>query len=190
MERSWVIFILLFALQAGCAAQSSSGPVDFQPGSDVRGRIQSPSPGRGATEQSKRATIGRGKTAMDTGDAKDTFWNEPIDLEGAGSVVRADMLWDASGRILYMFARSNLRCTHGKSVEGDVLIGIYGKKNFLDKSPGSGWWVVNLGKDECEAPVAGLYGCKFDPRGNILACGRAELDARINDMAIVEATSF
>ena len=49
---------------------------------------------------------------------------------------------------------------------------------------------MELQQGQCEAPLAGLYGCKFSPRGQVLACGRAEIDARINDMAIVESTRF
>ena len=193
MNRILFTMSLWFVLSAGtnaAFAQGATGPVNFQPGSDIQRRYASPAPGPNATKQSKQATIGRGKTMIDTGDPKDPFWNEPADLEGAGRVVNADMLWDVSAKILYVFAHTNLRCSHSKSIEGDVLIAIYGKKNFLSKSPGSGWWIVNLAQDECQAPMAGLYGCKFDPSGNIVACGRAELDTRINDMAIVESTRF
>ena len=83
-----------------------------------------------------------------------------------------------------------VRCTHGKPVEGDILIGIYGKHNFLEKSPGSGWWVVSLAENECGVAQAGLYGCKFSAQDDIEACGRSELDPRINDMAIVESSRY
>ena len=114
----------------------------------------------------------------------------PNHLTSAGTVANADMLWDASSKIFYAFAHSTLHCTHGKAIEGNVLIGIYAKRNILSKTPGSGWWVVDLAQNECQAPLAGLYGCKFDPQGNNMACGRAELDQRINDMSIVEAMRF
>jgi len=186
-------FLLPALLVAGatlCAAQTASGPVDFQPGSDLQKRVSSPSPAAGATKQAKQSAIGHGKAMIDTGDPKNSFWNEPVDLAGAGTVVNADMLWDGSSKILYVFAHTTLRCTHGKSTEGDILIGIYGKKNFLGKSPGSGWWVVEMAQGQCQAPRAGLYGCKFGPEGTTLACGHAEVDPRINDMAIVESTRF
>ena len=182
--------LVLLATPAGCMAQAASGPVTFQPGPDLQQRILSPSPAAGATQQSRRAAIGSGKTMIDTGDPRNSFWNEAVDLGGTGAVVNADMLWDSSSKILYAFGHTNLRCTHGKSIDGDLLIGIYGKKNFLGKSPGSGWWVVNLAQDECHAPLPGLYGCKFDAQGTTLACGHAEVDSRINDMAIVESTRF
>jgi hypothetical protein len=193
MNRLVIFFSLLlivFAATAGCLAQGATGPVTFQPGSDLQQRILSPTPAAGATKQSQQAAIGSGKTTIDTGDPKNAFWNEAVDLGGNGVVVNADMLWDASSKILYAFAHTSLRCTHGKSTEADILIGIYGKKNFLGKSPGSGWWVVNLAQSQCQAPIAGLYGCKFDSQGSPLACGHAELDTRINDMAIVESTRF
>ena len=137
----------------------------------------------------KQAAIGRGKTMIDSGDPKSMVWSESVDIS-AGNVVNTQMLWDPTSKIFYAFAHTTLRCTHGKTVEGDILIGLYGKKNFLDKAPGSGWWVVELQQGQCDAPLAGLYGCKFTPRGQVLACGRAEIDARINDMAIVESTRF
>jgi hypothetical protein len=134
--------------------------------------------------------IGQGSTSIDTGDPKNSFWTESVDLSGAGTIVNTDMLWDASSKIFYTFAHTSLRCAHGKAIEGNVLVGIYGKKNILSKKPGSGWWVVELAQNQCQAPLAGLYGCKFDAQGNNLACGRAELDPRVNDVAIVEATRF
>jgi hypothetical protein len=192
MNRTLTIFSLLIGMLT-CAIVSAGqavGPVVFQVGPDLQKRYLSPAPGPGVTKQSKQAVIGRGKTSIDTGDPKNMFWSEPADLSGAGTVVNADMLWDASSKIFYAFAHASLRCTHGKTAEADVLIGIYGKRNILSKTQGSGWWVVELAQNQCQAPLAGLYGCKFDPQGNNLACGRAELDPRLNDMAIVEATQF
>jgi hypothetical protein len=193
MTRHFCYFLLPAVLLAGatvCAAQAATGPVDFQPGADLQKRFLSPSPPAGATKQAKQAAIGHGKAMIDTGDPKNSFWNEAVDLSGAGTVVNADMLWDGSSKILYAFAHTTLRCTHGKSTEGDVLVGIYGKKNFLGKSPGSGWWVVEMAQGQCQAPTAGLYGCKFNSQGTTLACGHAEIDPRVNDMAIVESTRF
>ena len=193
MTRHFSFFLLLAVLLAGvtaCAAQAASGPVEFQPGTDLQKRALSPSPAAGATKQAKQAAIGHGKAMIDTGNPKNLFWNEAVDLNGAGSMVTADMLWDGSSKILYAFAHITLRCTHGKSTDGDVLVGIYGKRNFLGKSPGSGWWVVEMAQGQCQAPTAGLYGCKFDSQGTALACGHAELDPRVNDMAIVESTRF
>ena len=184
---------LLVGLMVGTTivvAQGSVGPVIFQPGPDVQQRYLSPLPGPHANKQSKQAVIGTGKTSIDTGDAKNAFWAEPADVNGAGAVVNTDMLWDASSKIFYGFANTTLRCTHGKTTTTNILIGIYGKKNFLSKAPGSGWWVVELKQGECQAPTEGLYGCKFGPGGQVLACGHAELDPRINDMAIVEGTQF
>ena len=169
---SMLLVMLTVAIAAN--AQGSVGPVTFQVGTDMRKRVLSPGPGPGGTNQSKKALIGRGRAMMNTGDVKDPFWTETIDISGAGQVTSTDMLWDSSSKILYAFAQTTLRCTHGKTVDGNILIGIYGKKNFLEKPMGSGWWVVELEKDQCEAPQAGLYGCKFSPSGQTLACGRAE----------------
>ena len=186
--------LLLLPVMLGAAvstvAQAAVGPVTFQPNPELQKRVVAPSPAPGATNQAKKAVIGQGKTSIDTGDPKNSFWDETIDLSGAGQVVNTDLLWDGSSKILYAFARTTQLCTHGKTTEGDILVGIYGKKNFLGKTVGSGWWVVDLKQDECHAPLAGLYGCKFGASGELLACGRAELDPRINDMAIVESTRF
>lgn len=182
------LFVLLTAIFA--AAQGAVGPVAFQPSPELQKRGASPSPGPGATNQTKKAVIGRGKTSIDTGDPKNPFWSETIDLSGAGQIVTADMLWDPSSKIFYAFTHTTLRCTHGKTVDTDILVGIYGKKNFLGKPVGSGWWVVDLQQDQCSAPMPAMYGCKFGASGEPLACGRAELDTRINDMAIVESTRF
>ncbi len=192
MNRTLTFFSLLLGMLAcaAAAAGQASGPVIFQVSPDVQKRYLSATPGPGATKQSKQAVIGHGKTSIDTGDPKNMFWSEPADLSGAGLVVNTDMLWDGSSKIFYVFAHTNLRCTHGKTTDADILVGIYGKKNILSKTQGSGWWVVDLAQNQCQAPLPGLYGCKFDAQGNNLACGRAELDPRLNDMSIVESTQF
>ena len=187
MTRVFVFFAVLGTAIAS-AAQGAASPVNFQPGSDLQKRALSPSPG--PTNQARKAVIGQGKTMIDTGNPQSTSWNETIDLSGAGNVVNADMLWDSSSKIFYAFAHTTLRCSHGKTIEGEVLVGIYGKKNFLGKIPGSGWWVVDLQQGQCQAPLPGLYGCKFSSNGEPLACGRAEVAQRITDMAIVESTRF
>ena len=179
-----LVAVLVSAIAA--AAQGTAGPVNFEPSIELQNRAMSPSPGANAVKQ---AAIGRGKTMIDSGDPKSMFWSETIDIS-AGNVVNTQMLWDPTSKIFYAFANTTLRCTHGKTVDGGILIGMYGKKNFLGKAAGSGWWVVELQQGQCEAPLAGLYGCKFGPRGQVLACGRAEVDARINDMAIVESMRF
>jgi hypothetical protein len=191
MKRgTWCCVALLLASAMGAAGQAASGPVMFAPGPDLLQRYQSPTPGPGATNPSKKAVIGSGNATINTGDAKNSFWTEPVDLTGTGAGASADMLWDASSRIFYTYSRTNVRCSHGKSVEAGVLVGIYGKKNILGKTAGSGWWVVDLQEGQCQAPLAGLYGCKFNASGGNTACGRTELDTRINDMSIVESTRF
>ena len=181
-----LIFIAVLVTAIASAAQGTAGPVTFEPSVELQNRAVSPSPGANAVKQ---AAIGRGKTMIDSGDSKSVLWSESIEIS-AGNVVNTQMLWDPTSKIFYAFTNTTLRCTHGKTLDGGILIGIYGKKNFLSKAVGSGWWVVELQQGQCEAPLAGLYGCKFSPRGQVLACGRAEIDARINDMAIVESTRF
>lgn len=180
------VFLALLTTSVVSAAQGALGPVSFEPSADLQRRALAPTPGANVV---KKSAIGQGKTSLDSGDPKSLFWTESVDIS-AGNVVNADMLWDSTSKIFYAFAHTTLRCTHGKTVEGDVLVGLYGKKNFLGKVAGSGWWVVDLQQGQCQAPLAGLYGCKFNSSGQNLACGRAELDQRINDMAIVESTRF
>ena len=180
------LFITVLATSIASFAQGAAGPVAFEPSAELQQRALLPTPSANAV---KKSAIGNGKTMIDSGDPKSLFWTETVDIS-AGNVVNTQMLWDPASKIFYAFAHTTLRCTHGKTVEGDILIGIYGKKNFLDKAPGSGWWVVDLHQGECEAPLAGLYGCKFSHGDRVLACGRAEVDPRINDLAIVEATRF
>jgi len=129
------------------AAQVAAGPVTFQLGPELQARYQSPSPGKGATNSTKKAVIGSSKTAIDTGNSKNSFWTEAVDLSGTGVVSNADMLWDGSSRILYAYSQMTLRCTHGKTIDGGILIAIYGKKNFLSKPrvPVGGWWIFSSG---------------------------------------------
>jgi hypothetical protein len=120
-----MIFIAILATAIASAAQGAVGPVNFEPSIELQNRAMSPSQGANAVKQ---AAIGRGKTMIDSGDPKSMFWSESIDIS-AGNVVNTQMLWDPTSKIFYAFANTTLRCTHGKTADGGILIGVYGKKN-------------------------------------------------------------
>jgi hypothetical protein len=64
---------------------------NFQAPKKVRDKAMNPTPGSNATQQSKKSSIGKGKTTVNT--SKDnSFWVEQVDLTGTGHPVDTQML--------------------------------------------------------------------------------------------------
>lgn len=181
--------VLVGALGAALiyAQTAPQSPVKVQPPASVQGKANAPPPA-----QAKQATaVGKGKVAMTTANAAgdaDSFWVEEIDIDGDGNVERTDVLWDDEDRVLYLYADGTFTCTKGGTGEGAMLVAIYGQGNPYKKPAGSGWYVVELDERECAAQAAGVFGCRFDAKGNPTACGAVEIDAKNDDIVIVSVS--
>jgi hypothetical protein len=65
-----------------------------------------------------------------------------------------------------------------------MLIAINGKGNPRGRPAGSGFWAVDLDAGECGVKAAGIYGCRFDAKGNPTACGLVTIDEKNDDIVI------
>jgi hypothetical protein len=184
--------LIILGLKAYAQSKSQSSAdksgVMYKATPAVTEKATKPMPGQNAKQQSKQSTIGKGKAMVKT--SKDnSFWVEEIDMDGSGSPVEAQMLWDDTDKVLYMYADKSLKCTDGSSANGDFLIATYGQGNRANKPAGSGWWVAGLDQGECKASTEEAYGCKFDAKAQNTTCGVAKLNEKTNELMIIEATT-
>jgi hypothetical protein len=154
----------------------------------VAAKADAPAPPANAT---KKTSIGKHKTTVNTAntaDDTDSFWVEQIDIDGDGTADATDVLWDDEDKVLYLYAEGDFPCQGGGAGSGDLLIAVNGKGNSRGRPAGSGWYLVTLDEGECQAKVAGTYGCKFDAKGNVTACGAAIADEKNDELVIATAS--
>ena len=162
--------------------------VNYQTPKKVRDKAMNPTPAANATQQSKKSSIGKGKTTVNTSQ-DNSFWVEQVDLDGTGHPADTQMLWDDTDKVLYSAANKTFQCKDGSSANGDLLMATYAKGNKAGKPAGSGWWMASFDQGACKMPTEQAYGCKFDATGKNTACGMATLDDQTHEMTIVEATT-
>jgi hypothetical protein len=161
---------------------------NYQTPKKIRDKAMNPTPASNATQQSKKSSIGKGKTTVNT--SKDnSFWVEQVDLDGTGHPVDTQMLWDDTDKVLYSAASKTFQCKDGSSANADLLMATYAKGNKAGKPAGAGWWMASSDQGACKIPTEQAYGCKFDATGKNTACGMATLDDQTHEMTIVEATT-
>ena len=175
-------------------AQEQGNPSQNMVGADVQlnaviAKAKDPSPPASA---SKKAMTGKDKTAVNTANTEgddDSFWVESIDINGDGTAVETDLLYDDEDKVVYLYKGGDFKCKGGGMGEGDLLIAVNVAGNSRGQPAGSGWYVVELDEGECKAKAAGMYGCKFDANGNATACGLATINEKNDELVIVEATT-
>ena len=161
---------------------------NYQAPKKVRDKAMNPTPGSNATQQSKKSSIGKGKTTVNT--SKDnSFWVEQVDLTGTGHPVDTQMLWDDTEKVLYASASKTFQCKDGSSANGDLLMATYAKGNKAGQPAGSGWWMASSDQGACKMSTEQAFGCKFDATGKNTACGMATLDDQTHEMTIIQATT-
>jgi len=162
-----------------------SGPVVVKPPAAVMGKATGTASPASAT---KKTSIGKGSTSVKTANAPDdtdSFWVETVDIDGDGNPETTDLVWDDEDKVLYLYADGDFTCANGGTGNGGLLIAINGEGNSRGRPAGSGWYAVSLDEGECKAKAAGVYGCKFDAKGNPTACGLATLDEKNDDLLVV-----
>src|SRR5262245_8086608 len=185
---SLVLFgISVIAKSQSTSSSSTDSQVQFKPGPAVKAKAASPTPGPGAKQKTKKGTIGEDKVTITTRDSNNDFWIEQIDLDGKGEKSDAQMLWDNTEKMLFTYADKTLMCKDGSTADTNLLIAMYGTGNMAKKPVGSGWWAGSFDANECAMKTEGLYGCKFDQKGNNTACGVATLDEKTHELTITEA---
>jgi len=185
-----ILFLCTAFCLSGAASLLAQGtlqsPVKVSPPASVRNNT-APKPPAGATPSK---SIGKSKVAANTANSPsdtDSLWVEKVDIDGDGTVDETTMLWDDEDKVLYLYKEGTFACANGGTGTGGMLIAVYGKGNTHNKPAGSGWWAVEVDKDECAAKAAGVYGCKFDVSGASTACGMAVVDDKNDDLVIAAA---
>ncbi len=166
------------------AAKSKSAPAAKVNPAEVQAMAKAPAPPANATKQS---SIGKGKAALKTANAPgdtDSYWVMELDIDGDGTVEETSLLWDDEDKILLAYAETDVPCQWGGTAAVSLLVGVNAKGNPRGMPEGSGFYAEYLDATECAAEVAGLYGCKFDARGNATACGAAVLDEATDTVVI------
>jgi hypothetical protein len=134
-----------------------------------------------------KKSAGAGRTAVDTAnpeDSGDSFWISTIDVDGDGNTEDVELLYDDEDRILFIYASKSFACLGSGTGTGEMLIAVNTDGNPRKRPAGSGWYAVALDAGECGAKMEGIYGCRFDAKGNPTLCGAATLDAKHDDLVL------
>jgi len=185
-----VLTLIVIAGMAAALPQTlfAQSAVDIQPPAALVEMAKAPAPSASA---GKGTDIGKGDVKLNTSDAADdtdSIWAEELDIDGDGDVEQTDLLWDDEDKILFLSAQATFTCTNGNPGDGGMLMAIYGEGNSANAPAGSGWFTVSLDASECDAQVAGLYGCMFDAQGNATSCGAVAIDDD-NDVIVITASA-
>lgn len=181
---------LTLAAVGGCQSSGgSSGSGNGKPAakvdpSAVQALAKSPTPPPGAR---KATSIGSGQLTINTQDGPgddDSCWVQQIDIDGDGDVEETTLLWDDEDRILFASANTEVPCDLGGTAVASLLIGVNAAGNTRGASAGSGFYAVYLDASECYVEAAGLYGCRFDADGDIIAAGAATIDEVTGEVTI------
>jgi hypothetical protein len=137
----------------------------------------------------KQATsIGTGRIAINRAN-QSYAWSQVVDYDSDGTVEKTDYLYDPVDKMVYQYVEKDFTCAGGTGrARGGMLIAVYGEGNKLRKPAGSGWYVAELDKGECNAQAAALWGCKFDANGNATLCGIVTAEVE-DDIEIVAQKS-
>jgi hypothetical protein len=170
----WSIVLVLPVTVLSQAATES--PVKVEPPTAATAKATAAPP---TSAKQQTPTIGKQVSGRPTDSAQDTdsFWIESIDFDGDGNVESADVLWDDENKVLFLHDEGPFTCQSGGQGNGEMLMAVYGNDNARKQPAGSGWYVVGLDAGECGAKAAGLFGCRFDAKGNPTSCGAAIVQA-------------
>src|SRR3990170_8771770 len=181
-----LIFGALLCALPCMAQQNGQTGVQLKPNTQTMTKANNPAPPANAQQ---KTSAGKGSASIGTKnspDDTDSFWVESIDVDGNGDVETADLLWDDEDKVLLIYYEDDFTCNNGTTGSaGAILMGINGADNPRKRPAGSGFYMVSLDEGECGAQEAGLWGCKFDAKGNNTACGVAVLDEKNDDLVIV-----
>jgi hypothetical protein len=170
------------------AAAQPGDPIGLivMPGAVAKRAMMAPSPNSTRTTKIGRNNL---EVSMAHGmTTRDLQWTESLDIDGDGEDEESTLVWDDAEKVLYAFSRGTFRCQNGPTAVVDLLVAANGPDNRRNRPVGSGFWVADLGKDECGAESAGLWGCKFDGAGDATECGAARIDPKGDDLIILTAT--
>ena len=165
--------LLVFGLGRSSVGQSQATQQNapkVKVGSALTTKASSPAAPAAAKNQSKKDSIGKGKTAVKASQPS-SFWTEELDVDDDGTVETSDFLYDAQRSVVYTYREDDFTCPNGNPESGSILEALYAKGNKAGKPVGSGWYAVSLNAGQCNAKQTGTFGCRFDANGNPTECG-------------------
>ena len=183
MKRFAIAVVTLFAVSGLAKAQSAAPTGPAVKPDAVQKRAGTPPP----ASATKTKTAGKSATKMTTVNSptdEDSLWVEKLDIDGDGKIDDANLVWDEKDKMLYAWKEGPFTCKQGGTGTGELLIAVNAAGNSRNRPAGSGFWVASLAKGQCNSPTSGLWGCRFDEKGNETACGVAVLDERNKQLTI------
>ncbi len=133
-------------------------------------------------------TIGTGRLTINRSNPS-YVWSQEVDYDTDGTTEKTDFLYDPTDKMTFLYVEKDFTCAGGTSRgSGGILIAVYNEGNKLRRPAGSGWYVAELDKGECNAQAAALWGCKFDENGNATVCGLVVAQAQ-DDIEVVAQKS-
>ncbi len=103
-------------------------------------------------------------------------WGERLWSDGDGTLEETELLWDDEDKVLFAYVETDVPCEFGGMAVVAILVGVNGEGNPRGRPAGSGFYAAYSDATECGADEAGLYGCRFDARGDVTAWGEAVMD--------------
>jgi hypothetical protein len=172
------ISILLAGALYACKSSESKGAAPAVKVNPANAQAQAAKlPPATATHKS---SIGKGKAAMKTSNVPmddDSYWVAEFDIDGDGTLETTEMLWDDEDRFLLLYSETDVTFADGSTAVVAMLAGVHGEDNVRRRPAGSGFFAVFLDASEGGAEVAGLYGCRFDAKGNVGEWAEAVVDS-------------
>ena len=189
MKKHSLLIGVLVTLGAALPAPAQTEPPTassptVKVGSAVAAKAASPAPGATAKNQGQQTSIGKGAASVKAS-APSAYWTDLVDIDDDGMIEDNQFLFDSKRGILYTYREDDFKCADGKTENGDVLMAIYTKGNQAGMPVGSGWYVVALTAGQCGEKKPGLFGCKFDPSGNLRPCGAAVIHESSGELELV-----
>lgn len=191
-RRSWMNYAFVLAMCIAAFEVRSTGQDTGKVGLDNNAKpstatIAAAKNTKPPANASTATSIGRGRLTVSKAN-QGYVWSQEVDYNADGTMEQIDYFFDPVAKITYHYVEKDFTCAEGTSRgNGGILIAVYNTGNKLGKPAGSGWYVADLDKGECNAQAAALWGCRFDANGNATACG---IVAQIqDDIEIVTQTS-
>ena len=196
-QRSTLVSLsLVLTCVAGGSASGDKSSVSatgspsakVSPGS-LQARAMMPPP----TTATKKASIGSGKTVVQTANAlgeTDSYWVEQIDIDGDGTVEQTEFLWDDEDKVLFAYSETDVPCTFGGTSVVAIVACINAAGNPRGRPVGSGFYAVYFDGTECGADEAGLFGCTFNAAGDVTAWAAVVVDSAGDEIDVVDGTGL
>jgi hypothetical protein len=191
-RRSWMNYAFALAMSIAVFEVKGFGQESANVGLDSKSKpsaatITSAKDTKPPANAGTSTTAGKGRLALNRAN-QGYVWMQEVDYNADGTVENIEYFYDPVEKMTYHYVEGDFTCAAGTSRGyGGMLIAVYNNGNKLRKPAGSGWYVAELDKGECNAQAAALWGCRFDANGNVTVCGIVAAQIQ-DDIEIVRQT--